>query len=210
MSFDVHVEVTAPIATVRLVQAAPREAALDLAGWRALGSAFHGLCARRDVACVAVLGVGGGPAADRGGALETMDGALLAIQRCTHPTVAIVEGLCSGPGLEVAASCDLRVCSESSRFGRPIERLGGRATSLADWPAPLVRLLGASSVLATLRAGELIGAPDARRAGLVNRVLPDATVVERGYGLVARIAAGAPLVNRWHKRSMRRLLASDG
>jgi enoyl-CoA hydratase/carnithine racemase len=70
---------------------------------------------------------------------------------------------------------------------------------------PLVELLGPSPVLDLLLSGELIDAERARSYGLVNRVLPDAAVVEQGYGLAARIAAGAPLVNRWHKKFIRRL-----
>jgi enoyl-CoA hydratase/carnithine racemase len=61
-------------------------------------------------------------------------------------------------------------------------------------------------VLELLLSGELIGAGRARAVGLVNRVHPDIAVIEQGYGLAARIAAGAPLVNRWHKRFVRRLL----
>jgi enoyl-CoA hydratase/carnithine racemase len=70
---------------------------------------------------------------------------------------------------------------------------------------PLVQLLGASPVLELLLSGELIGADRALTYGLVNRVHPDASVLEQGYGLAARIAAGAPLVNRWHKKFVRRL-----
>ena len=71
---------------------------------------------------------------------------------------------------------------------------------------PLVRLLGPGTVLEILLSGELIDAQRALTVGLVNRVVPDGAVVESGYGLVARIAAGAPLVNRWHKKFVRRLL----
>jgi enoyl-CoA hydratase/carnithine racemase len=117
--------------------------------------------------------------------------------------VAVIEGLCVGGGLEIAACCDLRVCGESSRFGAPINRLG--LTMSYDELEPLVQLLGASPVLELLLSGELIGADGALTYGLVNRVHADRSVVEQGYGLAARIAAGAPLVNRWHKKFVRRL-----
>jgi enoyl-CoA hydratase/carnithine racemase len=70
---------------------------------------------------------------------------------------------------------------------------------------PLIQLVGTGPVLELLLTGELIGAERASVVGLVNRVHPDQAVVEQGYGLVARIAAGAPLVNRWHKKFIRRL-----
>jgi enoyl-CoA hydratase/carnithine racemase len=115
----------------------------------------------------------------------------------------VIEGICVGGGLEIAACCDLRVCGESSRFGAPINRLG--LTMSHDELEPLVQLLGPSSVLDLLLSGELIDAERARSFGLVNRIWPDSAVVEQGYGLAARIAAGAPLVNRWHKKFIRRL-----
>lgn len=219
MSSQVRVDITAPIATVRL-DGPERHNVLDVSGWRALGEAFDELSEHDDVECVAVVGTGGkafsagsdiGRFADQRDApadirsySATIGSALLAIQGCKAPTVAIIEGVCVGGGLEIAACCDLRVCGESSRFGAPINRLG--LTMSYDELEPLVRLLGPSPVLEILLSGELIGAERARSVGLVNRVHTDASVVEQGYGLAARIAAGAPLVNRWHKRFVHRLL----
>lgn len=219
MSSEVHIEITAPLATVRL-DGPERHNVLDVAGWRALAAAFDGLSERDDIACVAVCGAGGrafSAGSDVGSFSEQREtpeqvevysdaigSALRSVQGCRHPTVAIIEGICVGGGLEIAACCDLRVCGESSRFGAPINRLG--LTMSYDELEPLVRLLGPSSVLELLLSGELIGAERARQVGLVNRVHPDIAVVEQGYGLAARIAAGAPLVNRWHKRFVRRLL----
>lgn len=221
MSARVHVEVDRPIATVRL-DGPERHNVLDSEGWRAVGRAFADLSERGDVRAVAVRGTGG-RAFSAGSDISAFEvqrstpeqvrayscaigGALNAIQACRHPTVAVVEGLCVGGGLEIAACCDLRVCGESSRFGAPINRLG--LTMSYDELAPLVRLLGPGPVLEILLSGELIDAERARAVGLVNRVWPDLAVVEQGYGLVARIAAGAPLVNRWHKKFVRRLLES--
>jgi enoyl-CoA hydratase/carnithine racemase len=219
MSSPVHVDVTTPIATVRL-DGPERHNVLDSEGWRQLGTSFEKLSERDDVGCVAVCGTGGrafsaGSDVGRFGEeretpedirsySDTIGSTLAAIQRCKVPTVAIIQGICVGGGLEIAACCDLRVCGESSRFGAPINRLG--LTMSFDELEPLVRLLGPSPVLEILLSGELLEAERARTVGLVNRVHPDASVVEQGYGLAARIAAGAPLVNRWHKRFVRRLL----
>ena len=218
MSAHVHVEVTRPIATVRLDQP-ERHNVLDLGGWRALATAFDDLERRDDVNAVVLCGTGGrafSAGSDIAAFSEQRDApedvrayseaiaaAMHAVRGCRHPTVAIIEGICVGGGLELAACCDLRVCGESSRFGAPINRLG--LTMSHDELEPLVELLGPSPVLDLLLSGELIDAERARSYGLVNRVLPDAAVVEQGYGLAARIAAGAPLVNRWHKKFIRRL-----
>jgi enoyl-CoA hydratase/carnithine racemase len=214
----VHVDITKPLATVRL-DAPERHNVLGIDEWRSLGEEFNRLSERTDLGCVVVRGTGGRafsagsdikafPATrerpvDVRAYSEAISSALRNVHACRHPTVAIIEGLCVGGGLEIAACCDLRVCGESSRFGAPINRLG--LTMSYDELEPLVQLLGASPVLEILLSGELIDAERALSVGLVNRVHPDQAVVEQGYGLAARIAAGAPLVNRWHKKFVRRL-----
>ena len=219
MSARVHVEIDLPLATVRL-DGPERHNVLGVEGWLETAQAFRTLSEREDIRCIAVRGTGG-RAFSAGSDIGAFDaqrsapddvraysaaisGAMHAVRACRHPTVAIIEGLCVGGGLEIAACCDLRVCGESSRFGAPINRLG--LTMSHDELEPLVQLLGPGPVLELLLSGELINAERASAVGLVNRVHPDGTVVENGYGLVARIAAGAPLVNRWHKKFVRRLL----
>ncbi len=218
MSSQVRVEVATPIATVRLDQP-ERHNVLDLDGWRSLAAALRELSERSALQVVVVTGAGG-RAFSAGSDIaafpeqrdapqdvraysEAISEAMRAIRGCRHPTVAVIEGICVGGGLEIAACCDLRVCGESSRFGAPINRLG--LTMSHDELEPLLQLLGPSPVLDLLLSGELIDADHAKTVGLVNRVWPDAAVVEQGYGLAARIAAGAPLVNRWHKKFIRRL-----
>lgn len=218
MSSKVRVEVTVPIATVRLDHP-ERHNVLDLQGWLDLAAAFEELSARDDVNVVVLTGTGG-RAFSAGSDIAAFEdqrddpedvrlysaaiaGAMHAVRGCRHPTVAVIEGICVGGGLELAACCDLRICGESSRFGAPINRLG--LTMSHDELEPLVELLGPSPVLELLLSGDLVDAEAARRFGIVNRVWPDAAVVEQGFGLAARIAAGAPLVNRWHKKFIRRL-----
>ncbi len=215
---QIRVDVTRPLATVQLAAAA-RDAALDLAGWRSLAEAFEALSERADVQCVVVRGAGGraisagsdgsafspesGEPSDAQAYSDAVSSALRAVRACRHPTVAVIEGMCGGEDLDIAACCDLRVCGESSRFGAPIERSGSAASD--EGLGPLAQLLGGSPALKTLRSGALIDAEHARTVGLVNRVHPDRAVVEQGCGLAARIAAGAPLVNRAHKKVLRRL-----
>ena len=219
MSALVHVEVDTLIATVRF-DGPERHNVLDVDGWAAVATAFRELSAIDEIRCVAVRGTGG-RAFSAGSDIRAFDtqrstsedvrtysdaiaAAMHAIRVCRHPTVALIEGLCVGGGLEIAACCDLRVCGESSLFGAPINRLG--LTMSHEELEPLVSLLGAGPVLEILLTGDLINAQRAQQCGLVNRVHPDAAVVEHGYGLVARIATGAPLVNRWHKKFVRRVL----
>jgi enoyl-CoA hydratase/carnithine racemase len=70
---------------------------------------------------------------------------------------------------------------------------------------PLLDLVGSGTVLEILLIGDLLAADHAQRVGLVNRVVANGEVVAAGFDLANRIAAGAPLVNRWHKKFIRRL-----
>ncbi len=129
--------------------------------------------------------------------------ALDALRDCRHPTVAMIKGICVGGGLEIAALCDMRICNTSSRFGVPINGLG----LVMAYPEirGLIDLVGRAATLEILLEGRVFGAEEAKRMGLVNRVVPDAEVEAEAYGTARRIAEGAPLVNRWHKKFVRRL-----
>ena len=129
--------------------------------------------------------------------------AMQAVATSRHPTLALIQGACVGGGLELASVCDMRVCGEGSRFGAPINRLG-LVMSYGELGG-LVALAGRAVALEIVLEGRIFGAQEALQKGLVNRVVDDATVVEEGYATARRIAQGAPLVARWHKRFVQRL-----
>ena len=134
---------------------------------------------------------------------EMLHGALGAIADCRHPTVALIEGVCVGGGLEIAALCDLRICGESSRFGVPINRLG-LVMAHAELAA-LVQLAGRAVALEMLLEGRVFGAQEALAKRLVHRVVADDEVEREAWATARRIAAGAPLAARWHKQFLREL-----
>ena len=113
-----------------------------------------------------------------------------------------------GGGIELAAATDIRIAGESSRFGAPINRLG--LTMSYTELAPLVELVGASITLEILLEGGLLDADRAYQKGLVTRVVPDDEVEDEARAIAHRIAAGSPLVNRWHKKFVRRLTDGRG
>jgi enoyl-CoA hydratase/carnithine racemase len=117
--------------------------------------------------------------------------------------VALIHGLCVGGGLEAAVMCDLRICGESSRFGVPINRIG----VIMAYPEldALIDLVGRATALEILLEGRVFGAAEAKDKGLVTYVVPDAEVDETAAITAQRIADGAPLSNRWHKKFARRL-----
>ena len=99
--------------------------------------------------------------------------------------------------------CDLRIAGESGRFGVPINRLGFAIAY--DELAALLPLTGRAVALEILVEGRLWDAREALQKGLLTRVVPDASLEDEAYATARRIAEGAPLVNRWHKRFVRRL-----
>jgi enoyl-CoA hydratase len=138
---------------------------------------------------------------------ERTHAAMQAIVGCRHPVIAQIRGLCVGGGLELASICDLRVCGASARFGIPVKRLG-LVVSYTEL-APLVDLIGPAHALEILLEGRMHGADEALRMGLVNRAVPDAEVEHETLATAARIAEGAPLVARWHKKFTRRLMQPE-
>ncbi|ABF12485.1 enoyl-CoA hydratase [Cupriavidus metallidurans] len=206
------------VATIVLNRPAKLNAfTLDM--WRQLGEAFRELSADDTVRCVVVRGAGDrafSPGNDIGEFATTrsnkqqataygavMHGTAQAMQDCPHPVVAQIHGICVGGGLEVAAMADIRICGQSSRFGAPIKNLG-LVMAHAEM-APLVRLIGTSRTLELLFEGRIVDAAEAYAMGLVSRVVPDDRVADEARATAQRIASGAPLVARWHKRFARQL-----
>ena len=191
--------------------------------WQFLGETMDRLSADDAVRCVVVRGAGEksfspgndiaefeSERANREQAIaygRTMHEAARAIAGCRHPTLARIHGICVGGGLEIATLCDLRICGESSRFGAPIKNLG----LVMAYPemAPLIRLAGAAVALEILFEGRVFGAQEAKEKRLVNRVVADDRMAAECSETAQRIADGAPLVARWHKRFARRLAAAE-
>lgn len=218
MDDELLVERDGAIATVVLNRPAKLNA-LTRGMWAALGRAVDTLSADDAVRCIVIRGAGerafspgndigefATQRADKAQAIDygrDMHATAHALERCRHPLVAQVHGICVGGGLEIASLCDLRIAGASSRFGAPIKNLG--LVMAYDEMAPLVRLVGASNALALLLEGRIIDAQEALRIGLVTRVVADDAVAAEARATAERIAAGAPLVARWHKAFARRL-----
>ncbi len=194
--------------------------AVDSTMWRELRATFEALGANDALRCIIVQGEGqrafaaGGDIEEFAVERDTLEkarryheewvaGALQAISQCPHPTVAMIRGACVGGGLEIAAACDLRIAGVSSRFGAPINRLG---FPMHPWElASLIALAGPALMREILLEGRLLEASEALAKGLLTRVVDDEIVEEEAMATARRIAAGAPLVARWHKQSIRRL-----
>ncbi len=115
----------------------------------------------------------------------------LALEALPRVTIAAITGYALGGGLELALACDLRVVSEDARVGQPEILLGiipgGGATQR------LARLVGVSRAKDLVYTGRHLGAEDALRIGLADRVVPRDRVLDEAVALAAGMAAG-PLV----------------
>lgn len=193
--------------------------ALSKAMWSRLGETMRALDADETVRCIVLRGAGGKAFAagadisafhaERANSAQAKTyseqgiGWMHAVAECRHPTLALIEGACVGGGLLIASQCDLRICNESARFGVPVKNLG--LTESYDELQGMMRVIGPAASLEILLEGRIWAAREAQEKGLVNRVVADDKVEAEAYATARRIAEGAPLVARWHKKFARRL-----
>lgn len=182
------------------------------------GRVFDELQADDSVRCVVVTGAGGAFCAgsDIGGfdgnrserevarqyaryTIEMTD----KLKNLRHPTVAAIDGVCVGGGLEIACMCDLRLASARARFGIPVNRVG--LTLDHDELADLAAVVGYAVALEIVLEGRIFDAAEACAKGVVSRVVADEQLAEEVQRAALAIARGAPLVNRLHKKFVRQL-----
>ena len=187
--------------------------------WQRLGEVFDELSADDTIRCVVIRGAGTKSFAPGNDISEfenersnveqaraygrIMHRTIDSIANCRHPVVAMIHGICVGGGLEIAGLADIRICGESSRFGAPIKNLG-LVMAYGEIGA-LISLAGRATAMEILLEGRVFDAREAKDKGLVTRVVPDDKVEEETLMSARRIAEGAPLVARWHKKFARRL-----
>lgn len=130
---------------------------------------------------------------------------LEAIERCPLPTVAAINGACTGGGAAIAGVCDIRIAATNLKFGFPIARTLGNCLAAANL-ARLSSLMGAGRVREMIFTARLIGAEEARGCGLISEVLGDETaLMARAEELADTLAQMAPLTLRATKEAMRRV-----
>ncbi len=166
------------------------------------GSAF---CSGDDVK--QVMGGGDGRAAERLAATPTLTPAAEALLMTDVPLIAAVNGPAVGWGMELALMCDVRVASETARFGE-LFVLRGLCCDVAGL-ARLASVVGREKATELLLTGDVIEAAEALRIGLVSRVVPAADLLDTALALAERIAANPPLAVARLKAGLRRALDPD-
>ena len=154
------------------------------------------------------MGVGDGkpdPAAVRR-ALENDFRIIVRFWDSPKPTIAAVHGYCLGSGMELALACDLTIASDDCRFGLPEVKFGsGIVAMLLPW------LAGPKAAKYLLLTGDdRVSAAEVQAMGLVNRVVPAASLLDEALALAQRIAANDANAVRMTKQAINRSLDIGG
>jgi enoyl-CoA hydratase/carnithine racemase len=206
------------VLTVTIARPEKRNA-LDRAMWAALRDVMRAADADASLGCVILRGAGEAAfsagadisafAVERGtpereaAYQETLADALQAVRSCRHPTVAAIRGWCLGGGAGIATMCDFRVAGPDARIGIPARELG-LFYQHAELD-PILQSVGYWVACELLIEGRVFTGEEAERKGLVSRLVPNERVFAEAAALAARICAGAPLANRFHKRALQAL-----
>jgi enoyl-CoA hydratase/carnithine racemase len=179
--------------------------ALNTPTWKDLRIAFED--ARADAAVRGVILTGSGDKAFIAGAdigelahLSAYEaeqssrfgqGVLDLVEDLGKPVIAAINGFALGGGCETAMACTIRIAVAGAKFGQPEVKLGlppgGGGTQR------LPRLVGKGRALQLILSGEMIGAEEAYRIGLVNEVVPTANLIPRAQAILKQITANAPI-----------------
>ena len=208
---SVRVEVSGAVTSVVIDRPEVRNA-VDRATAQELADAFRAFDADASQAVAVLAGAGGTFCAGADlGALDNRvepdgDGPMGPTRlRLGKPVVAAIEGYAVAGGLELAVWCDLRVAAADATLGVFCRRWG---VPLVDGgTVRLPRLIGASRAMDLVLTGRPVGAEEAERIGLVNRVVPSGTAREHAEALAAELAAYPQICLRNDRLS---LLAREG
>src|SRR6202140_2499565 len=122
-----------------------------------------------------------------------IDRVITPLEQCRVPTIAAINGACTGGGAGIAAACDLRIGTRSTRMGFPIARTLGNCLSMSN-VSRLTALIGPARVKDLIFTARLVEAEEAAAVGLLTEVVADMAALDKRTGEVARLVAGnAPL-----------------
>lgn len=123
------------------------------------------------------------------------------------PVIAAINGACVGLGFCIALSCDIRIASEKAKFGSGFIQLGAVPHSGLTYMLP--RIVGTGKALQILLTGELIGAVEAEKMGIVNRVVPPEELMKVSQELALKMAQYYSIALELTKRVVYRSIVDD-
>ncbi|MGI9641233.1 MAG: enoyl-CoA hydratase/isomerase family protein [Acidimicrobiia bacterium] len=141
-------------------------------------------------------------AADNAARMRIINRAALALHRSTKPTVAAVDGVAVGAGMNIALGCDIVLASPRARFAEVFARRGLTLDFGGTWLLP--RLVGLMRARELALTGRVIGAEEALEIGLVTRIVDQSDLAPAAAELAGELADGAPLAQSFIKRGLDR------
>ncbi len=134
--------------------------------------------------------------------MRVINSAVAALHRTTKPTVASVDGVAVGAGMNMALGCDIVVATDRARFSEIFVKRGLTMDFGGTWLLP--RLIGLARARELALTGRIVGAPEALEIGLVARVVPAADLEYAVNEVAMELADGAPLAQSFIKRALDR------
>jgi enoyl-CoA hydratase/carnithine racemase len=145
----------------------------------------------------------GGAPPDSGGEVS------LRIYRSTKPVIAAINGPSAGVGVTMSLPADIRIASDTAKFGFVFARRGLVPEACSTWFLP--RIVGISTALEWTMGGAMVSAGDAFERGLVREVVPADEVLDRAIAVATELVAGtSPVSVAMIRQMMWRMLGADG
>lgn len=192
-----------------------RKNAIPLEGWDQLRTAFEDFGSAPSRVLV-VTGAGGdfcsgadldpsriatvSSVVDSAARMKMVGAAANALHRIAKPTIAAVDGVAVGAGMNLALGCDLVVASDRARFAEIFVRRGLTVDFGGTWILP--RLVGMQRAKELVLSGRTVLAEEALDIGLVLEVVPAEALLDRALELAHSLLAGAPFVQTLAKRGL--------
>src|SRR3974390_759788 len=134
-----------------------------------------------------------------------IDRVLTTLERCRVPTIAAISGACTGGGAGIAACCDLRIGTKTTKIGFPIAKTLGNCLSMSNL-SRLTALIGPARVKDLIFTARLVEAEEAASIGLLTEVVDDYSCLQRRVDeVVALIVSNAPLPLNATKQALTRI-----
>jgi 2-(1,2-epoxy-1,2-dihydrophenyl)acetyl-CoA isomerase len=192
-----------------------RKNAIPFDGWPELEAAFESFQASSQRVLV-VTGAGGEFCAgadldptridrlqaveDRHARMKTVGAAAMALHRLTKPTIAAVDGVAVGAGMNLALGCDVVVATERARFSEIFVKRGLTVDFGGSWLLP--RIVGLQRARELALSGRMVEAEEAARIGLVAEVVAVDDLEDRVNEIAVSFLAGAPVAQMFAKQTL--------
>jgi 2-(1,2-epoxy-1,2-dihydrophenyl)acetyl-CoA isomerase len=183
-----------------------------------LTGAGRGFCAGGDIGRMRERNEGSGTQAQSSSAgeqgiqtrisqLRRSEEVSLLLHEMPKVTIGAINGPAAGAGLSIALACDLRIASDNARFGTAFARVGFSGDFGGTYL--LTQLVGPAKARELYFTAEVIGAEEALKLGMVNRVVPAASLTEEVHAFAKRLAAGPVVAYSYMKAHLNLALKSD-